>query len=142
MRKVAEKVRHAGDDWILAEPIGVGEDAESVKQSKLALEKLHGLLEANKGNLRERLMVARLRGKEEDIEPPPLSNASGPPPSTPPQEFRRDAQGRPELPAENSAYLGRALFTDYLLPVELGGLLLLVATVGAIAIAQRRESRP
>ena len=38
-------------------------------------------------------------------------------------------------PAENSAYLGRSLFTDYLLPVELGGTLLLVATVGAIAIA-------
>jgi len=42
------------------------------------------------------------------------------------------------LPRENVAYLGRSLFTDYLLPVELGGTLLLVATIGAIAIAARR----
>jgi NADH:ubiquinone oxidoreductase subunit 6 (subunit J) len=39
---------------------------------------------------------------------------------------------------ENVAPLGRALFTDYLLAVELAGTLLLVATVGAIAIAGRR----
>ncbi|HZY88880.1 MAG TPA: NADH-quinone oxidoreductase subunit J [Gemmataceae bacterium] len=69
---------------------------------------------------------------------PALSNLSGPPPTVPPGELRRDATGRPQLPAENSAYLGRSLFTDYLLPVELGGTLLLVAAVGAIAIAQRR----
>jgi NADH:ubiquinone oxidoreductase subunit 6 (subunit J) len=42
-----------------------------------------------------------------------------------------------KLPAENVAGLGRALFTDYLLPVEIAGFLLLVATVGAIAIAAR-----
>lgn len=46
------------------------------------------------------------------------------------------ARGR--LPAENVAYLGRSLFTDYLLAVELGGTLLLVATIGAIAITSRR----
>jgi NADH-quinone oxidoreductase subunit J len=50
----------------------------------------------------------------------------------------RDAQGRSVLPAENVAYLGRTLFSDYLLAVELGGTLLLVATIGAIAIAGRR----
>ena len=44
----------------------------------------------------------------------------------------------PSLPQENVAYLGRSLFTDYLLAVELGGTLLLVATIGAIAIAARR----
>jgi NADH-quinone oxidoreductase subunit J len=43
----------------------------------------------------------------------------------------------PVLPAENVAALGRILFTDYLLAVELGGTLLLVATIGAIAIAAR-----
>lgn len=47
----------------------------------------------------------------------------------------------PELPAENVAYLGRSLFTDYLVPVELGGTLLLVATAGAIVIAGRRQGR-
>jgi NADH:ubiquinone oxidoreductase subunit 6 (subunit J) len=46
------------------------------------------------------------------------------------------ATGR--LPAENVAGLGQSLFTDYLVPVELAGVLLLVATIGAIAIAGRR----
>jgi NADH:ubiquinone oxidoreductase subunit 6 (subunit J) len=69
----------------------------------------------------------------------PASSFSGPPPTVSADDFRRDDLGRPRLPADNSAYLGRSLFTDYLLPVELGGLLLLIATVGAIAIAHRRE---
>ena len=42
------------------------------------------------------------------------------------------------MPAENVAYLARSLFSDYLLAVELGGSLLLVATIGAIAIVSRR----
>ena len=68
---------------------------------------------------------------------------SGPAPNTPLSEVRSDpTTGLPQLPAENSAYLGRSLFTDYLLPVELGGLLLLVATIGAIAIAHRRPAAP
>jgi NADH-quinone oxidoreductase subunit J len=48
------------------------------------------------------------------------------------------AEKRRELPARNVAGLGRSLFTDYLLPVELAGTLLLVASIGAIAIAGRR----
>jgi NADH:ubiquinone oxidoreductase subunit 6 (subunit J) len=68
-----------------------------------------------------------------------LSDLSGPAPN---QDLRRDANGRPEMPAENVAYLGRSLFTDYLIAVELGGTLLLVATIGAIAIAQRRREGP
>jgi NADH-quinone oxidoreductase subunit J len=46
-----------------------------------------------------------------------------------------------KLPPENVAGLGVALFTDYLVPVELAGVLLLVATIGAIAIAGRREGQ-
>jgi NADH:ubiquinone oxidoreductase subunit 6 (subunit J) len=67
----------------------------------------------------------------------PLSRFSGTPANTVPPP---DATGRvPEqLPAENVASLGRSLFTDYLLAVELAGTLLLVATIGAIAIAGRR----
>jgi NADH:ubiquinone oxidoreductase subunit 6 (subunit J) len=49
----------------------------------------------------------------------------------------RDERGRVVLPAENVAALGRSLFTDYLLAVEVAGLLLTVATIGAIAIAAR-----
>jgi len=43
------------------------------------------------------------------------------------------------MPARNVAGLGRALFTDYLLAVELAGTLLLVASIGAIAIAARHR---
>jgi NADH:ubiquinone oxidoreductase subunit 6 (subunit J) len=45
------------------------------------------------------------------------------------------------LPAGNVAALGRLLFTDYLLAVELAGTLLLVATIGAIAITHRTGRR-
>jgi NADH:ubiquinone oxidoreductase subunit 6 (subunit J) len=69
----------------------------------------------------------------------PMSNLSGPPATVQAEHVRRDAAGLPRMPAENAAYLGRSLFTDFLLPVELGGALLLVATVGAIAIAFRRS---
>jgi NADH:ubiquinone oxidoreductase subunit 6 (subunit J) len=68
-----------------------------------------------------------------------MSNLSGASPFTQTEQIRRDEAGLPRMPAENAAYVGRALFTDFLLPVELGGSLLLVATVGAIAIAYRRS---
>src|SRR5262249_31602545 len=57
-----------------------------------------------------------------------LSPYSGAPPNHPPE-----TEGG--LPAQNVAGLGRTLFTDYLLPVELAGVLLTVATIGAIVIA-------
>ena len=54
---------------------------------------------------------------------------------------RRDPAGRVKLPVENVAGLGRTLFSDYLLAVEVAGFLLLVATICAIAIAARRTER-
>ncbi len=96
----------------------------------------------------------RARASYGELQPPgdtPLSPYSGPsagvalfPPLAPGAggdvaAVRRDPRGRPDLPHENTAYLGRSLFTDYLLAVELGGTLLLVATIGAIAIAARRR---
>lgn len=45
------------------------------------------------------------------------------------------------LSADNVAGLGRTLFSDHLLAVELGGTLLLIATIGAIAITQRPSAR-
>ncbi|MBI2807639.1 MAG: NADH-quinone oxidoreductase subunit J [Planctomycetes bacterium] len=44
-----------------------------------------------------------------------------------------------KLPAQNVAALGRTVFTDYLVPVLLAAVLLLVATIGAIVIAGRRS---
>lgn len=46
--------------------------------------------------------------------------------------------GSGELPARNVGNLGYLLYADHLLAVELAGTLLLVATVGAVAIAHRR----
>ena len=42
-----------------------------------------------------------------------------------------------KLPHRNVEGLGRLLFTDYLVPVEIAAVLLLVATIGAIVIAGR-----
>ena len=42
------------------------------------------------------------------------------------------------VPAANVAGLGHLLYSEHLLAVEIGGTLLLVATIGAIAITQRR----
>jgi NADH:ubiquinone oxidoreductase subunit 6 (subunit J) len=72
-----------------------------------------------------------------------LSDLSGPPAvahQPVPGAQRYDNLQRPPMPADNATYLGRSLFTDFLLPVELGGVLLLVATIGAIAIAHRRAA--
>ncbi len=44
-----------------------------------------------------------------------------------------------ELPARNVANLGYTLYSDYILAVELVGTILLVATIGAVRIAARRE---
>jgi NADH:ubiquinone oxidoreductase subunit 6 (subunit J) len=98
-------------------------------------------------------LLARLKERAQSLEPKvgllkpsadrlSLSELSGPASNRAPDELRRDRAGRPAMPAENTAYLGRSLFTDYLLAVELGGTLLLVATVGAIAIAYRRPRFP
>lgn len=38
---------------------------------------------------------------------------------------------------KSTAGLGRSMYTDYLIAVELAGTVLLVATIGAIALAQR-----
>jgi NADH-quinone oxidoreductase subunit J len=67
-----------------------------------------------------------------------------------PNEYHSTAQAvRPELlvylgtghlPARNVANLGASLYSEHLLAVEMSGTLLLVATVGAVAIAGRRKS--
>jgi NADH-quinone oxidoreductase subunit J len=57
-----------------------------------------------------------------------------------------DAGGQPAAPAPLTAAesasltaLGRSLFGPYLFAVEIGGTLLLIATIGAIALAPRRQ---
>src|SRR5262249_49514146 len=90
-----------------------------------------GRLKAALGKLYER--GRHVRNGIGSLQPPddlPLSNFSHLQPTR--------SSGGAALPAENTAYLGRTLFSDYLVAVELGGTLLLVATIGAIAIAGRR----
>jgi NADH-quinone oxidoreductase subunit J len=72
------------------------------------------------------------------LKPERFSGFSGSRVNQPLDSLESDASGRRLMPAENVAGLGRALFTDYLIPVELGGTLLLVAVIGAIVIAGRR----
>ena len=66
-----------------------------------------------------------------------LSKFSG---HSPAEDVTFDDNGRVKerLPHNNVAALGKSLFSDYLLPLELAGVLLLVATIGAIVIAGRR----
>lgn len=65
-----------------------------------------------------------------------VSPFSGAQAGIPPDQIRKDRMGRPAMPAENTAFLGKSLFTDYLIAVELVGVLLLIATIGAIVIAK------
>jgi NADH-quinone oxidoreductase subunit J len=59
-----------------------------------------------------------------------------PPPSIP-DPRRPHSNETTAIEPSRMAGIGRALFTDYLWTVELAGTLLLVATVGAIAISQK-----
>jgi NADH-quinone oxidoreductase subunit J len=51
-----------------------------------------------------------------------------------------DLPARPLLPAplHNTQAVGRALYQDYMLPVEIASLLLLVAMVGAVVMAKKK----
>jgi NADH-quinone oxidoreductase subunit J len=114
-------------------------DKGAFKPPDLSLveEKLQSLLKAGI-ETRNNPLLGNLRPTGEGDQS--LSELSGPRSSRDLKELRRDEHGRPRLPARNVAYLGRSLFGDYLLAVELAGMLLLVATVGAIVIAARRPS--
>lgn len=70
-----------------------------------------------------------------------LSDMSGAPGGSTSARLRYNKQGVPHLPGNNPAFLGKSLFSDYLLAVELGGALLLVATIAAIVIAMRRNAQ-
>jgi NADH:ubiquinone oxidoreductase subunit 6 (subunit J) len=106
-------------------------DAEKMKE-------LLGKLEAIGEKARQKVGLGMMAVQPPAANPEKMSSFSGPSAVTAPGELRRDpTTGVPQLPAENSAYLGRSLFTDYLLPIELGGFLLMVAVIGSIAIAQR-----
>ena len=111
--------------------------ADDLKIIESNLEIVWNLASIHQGELRPTYRITPSENRDPGTPIDELSEMSGPRSSRLPSEFRRDKYGRPHLPAQSVAYLGRGLFSDYLLAVELGGLLLLVATVGAIAIAGR-----
>lgn len=146
-----DKLKNALDNALDSQDFASGKDYDSLKDSRKAIEDM------NTKSEKVTPPEAEVRRKLTDLEqlllgiraqttwlmprgqtPGSFSDLSGPSANEPAQNLRYDAEGRPQLPAENTAYLGRALFTDYLLPVELGGFLLLVAAIGSIAIAHRR----
>jgi NADH-quinone oxidoreductase subunit J len=96
---------------------GVKQQLRSIREGAVRLRANQGSLQAEKGL--------------------PLSPFSGEPPSAP-VPVTAEGRVKERLPARNVAAVGRSLFSDYLLAFELGGVLLLVATIGAIAIAGRR----
>jgi NADH-quinone oxidoreductase subunit J len=136
------------DDFLDFLVIQGGFKEASLEDSQEALDKMLAVLE-----IVQKTMIARVHEEQEQarlasiqtaqdrvtLRPDPgspVSNLSGPPANVPLDQLRRDpSTGLPALPAQNAAYLGKSLFTAYLLPVELAGTLLLVAAVGAIAIA-------
>jgi NADH:ubiquinone oxidoreductase subunit 6 (subunit J) len=89
--------------------------------------------------------LPKIRASTGDLQPRKLTSPFSNPNQTAkvPGDFEvaRSPEGVAPLPAENVVALGKSLFTDYLLSVELGGTLLLVATIGAIAITGRRGER-
>lgn len=52
-------------------------------------------------------------------------------------DLRLNQGGVPAMPADNTAFLGATLYGRHLVAVELAAVLLVVATLGAIAVAQR-----
>jgi NADH:ubiquinone oxidoreductase subunit 6 (subunit J) len=97
----------------------------TAEQGKLSVAKFREMLAA----VAERRVAGDLRPAAGT----PLSAFGGPPPSP---------EGVPQsLPAANVAGLGRLLFSDYILAVEMAGTLLLVSTIGAIAISHRSARR-
>jgi NADH:ubiquinone oxidoreductase subunit 6 (subunit J) len=134
MEDLQKRVKNEiASDWP-GQPADGKDDPERLAKMQRKLEKLEQI------GLQARARLGLLQPSEGRGSPMLMSSYSGPPSTTPPGELRRDAAGRPVLPAENAALLGKSLFTDYLVPVELGGLLLLVAAVGAIAIAHRHRT--
>jgi NADH:ubiquinone oxidoreductase subunit 6 (subunit J) len=135
-RKEAEAQSTRSEYRLIREAKSIGDDFDMHEGAPGMREGMRDLLQQVRDRAADLPRTkAMLRPAEEG-----LSELSGPGAGRALEELRRDDTGLPPLPAENTAYLGRSLFTDYLLAVELGGTLLLVATVGAIAIAGRRSA--
>jgi NADH-quinone oxidoreductase subunit J len=123
-RQVEQALERLAGRQAVTRPAQDAVDALVADWNKDDVAVLHRRLEALTAAV---IQAQRAVGRIQPAEPTKLSPFAGPPPTQPPQP----------VSSENVAGLGRALFSDYLLAVELGGTLLLVAVVGAIAITHR-----
>jgi NADH:ubiquinone oxidoreductase subunit 6 (subunit J) len=114
----ADRAMELNDDWVEAKRRN---DAAALKKVLEEFWELGGTARGYWGDLPPDPRLPRSNGSQASLQP-----------------ALHDARGRAPLPAENTAALGRSLFSDYLLAVELAGMLLTVATIGAIVIAARR----
>ncbi|GIW79700.1 MAG: hypothetical protein KatS3mg105_1507 [Gemmatales bacterium] len=107
-------------EWMRAKAMGVAEMKKVLGELAARIERIR--------NMQGQLQPAKER---------PLSSFSG----RPANQQASSGAGRKES-IDTVALLGRSLVTDYLFSVELAGVLLLVAVVGAIVIAGRQEGMP
>jgi NADH:ubiquinone oxidoreductase subunit 6 (subunit J) len=131
----AEEVALLDDVAVNARPVVAVLKSQLRETTDVDLDPLQERLNTVRGaGQRFQQTLSFLQPREQDA----LSEFSGPSANRWGPSLTRDGAGVPHLPAENVAYLGRSLFSDYLIAVELAGTLLLAATIGAIAIASRR----
>jgi NADH-quinone oxidoreductase subunit J len=98
---------------------------------------LVGILTFMTGRLKEQAMVQPVASAESDAS---LSDIGRLTPATRQEDGARQADGG-VLDAKHVANVGRHLFAEHLLSIELAGTLLLVALVGAVAIAIQGRPR-
>jgi NADH-quinone oxidoreductase subunit J len=133
-KALSDAIQNAGTTWSSLNPIDerqvddvIGGRAARIKLFKIELVEV----------CQRAVLVRQNQGSIQPESSLPLSNFAGAPANAP-IEIDEDGKPKERIKAANVAGLGKALFTDYLLAVELAGTLLLVATIGAIAIAGRR----
>lgn len=88
-------------------------------------------------------ILVRLSGVLWDVKPPRADAGVVPPPITLTQAYKKGSEEVPSKTAQwgSSRAIGKTLFTDYLFPFEAVSLVLLIAVVGAIAVARPDEKR-
>ncbi len=143
-KSVGEKAKSAHDK--LAETIG-GDGVTG--RRKTVLERLRPLLgdSKNPSTHDPRLLAfakqtLQLQRANDDVEVKYLMADAGRADKASLQKLRDEVtvySGNGQLPARNVGNIGLLLYSEHLLAVEMAGTLLLVATIGAVAIAGRKK---
>jgi NADH:ubiquinone oxidoreductase subunit 6 (subunit J) len=92
--------------------------------------------------LRDRKKAALARVENAQLNGRPVDRAAVKQDTADLRDGARLLAGSAELPAANVAAVGYSLYSEHLVAVEMAGTLLLVATIGAVAIAGRKRETP